>query len=146
MEVTETVQRPLPTRANDRDWNLFAPFWEATRNGELIVQECSVTKKKVWPPRFVSPYSPGADLLWVPVNRKGTVYTYNISNRGFLSYFEDKTPYSLVVVELEEGVRMLGKAVGVDPTEIHCGMEMEVAFEKINDEMTLVNWTPSERS
>ncbi|MFD1706269.1 Zn-ribbon domain-containing OB-fold protein [Siminovitchia sediminis] len=145
MEAIEVLQRPLPTRESDRDWDLFAPFWEATREGKLKVQQCTVTKKKVWPPRFVSPYSPGADLVWVPIEGKGKVYTYNISYRSFLSYFKDKVPYALVVVELDEGVRMLGNAVGMDLDRIHCGMEIEATFEKVNEDITLVNWKPVER-
>lgn len=145
MEATDALYRPLPTRENDRDWNLFSPFWEATRNGNLVVQECTVTKKKVWPPRFLSPYSPGADLIWVPIEGKGKVYTYNVVYRGFSPYFQNKVPYAMVVVELDDGVRMLGNAVEVDPTEVHCGMEMEVSFEKVNDDITLVNWKPFDR-
>lgn len=145
METTESLYRPLPTRESDRDWNLFTTFWEGTREGKLLVQECTVTKKKVWPPRFISPHYPGADLKWVPVEGKGKVYTFNVVYRGFLPYFEGKVPYSLVVVELENGIRMLGRAVDVDPEDVHCGMEMKVKFEKVNDNITLVNWKPLER-
>ncbi|GKV65260.1 MULTISPECIES: Zn-ribbon domain-containing OB-fold protein [unclassified Sporosarcina] len=144
MDTTGVLYRPIPTSHNDRDWDLFAPFWEATRSGKLVVQECTVTKKKVWPPRFVSPHSPGADLVWVPIEGKGKVYTFNIVYRGFLTYFDEKVPYAMVVVELEEGVRMLGNAVGMDPTKVHCNMEMEAVFEKVDDEI-LVNWKPVER-
>ncbi|WP_134700644.1 Zn-ribbon domain-containing OB-fold protein [Ammoniphilus sp. YIM 78166] len=145
----EELYRPMPNRNKDdwnRDWDLFAPFWEGTRRGELLVQECSVTKKKIWPPRFVSPYTPDAELRWVPVEGKGEIYTYNVVYRGFFPYYKDKVPYALVVVDLGNGIRMLGNTVGMDPTKVHCGMKMEVAFEKIDDEITLVNWKPAERS
>lgn len=146
MQTKEIHNRPLPTRESDRDWNLFAPFWKATKEGKLIVQECTETKKKVWPPRFISPFAPGAKLEWVPINTKGKVYTFNVVYRGFLPYFEEKVPFAMVVVELEDGVRMLGHAVGIDPEEVKIGMEMEAVFEKVNDKITLVNWKPIERS
>lgn len=145
----EELYRPMPNRNKDdwnRDWALFAPFWEGTRRGELLVQECSETKRKIWPPRFVSPYAPDAKLHWVPVEGKGEIYTYNVVYRGFFPYYKDKVPYALVVVDLGNGIRMLGNTVGMDPTKVHCGMKMEVAFEKIDDEITLVNWKPAERS
>lgn len=145
---SEGLYRPLPNRNKNhwaRDWDLFAPFWEATRRGELVVQECSKTKKKIWPPRFVSPYDPDAELRWVPIKGIGEVYTYTIVYRGFFPYFKDKVPYALVVVDLGEGVRMLGNTVGMDPTKVRCGMKMEAVFEKVNDEITLVNWKPVEK-
>ncbi|MGW8426411.1 Zn-ribbon domain-containing OB-fold protein [Peribacillus simplex] len=148
MENLDVLFRPLPNRNIDhwdREWDLFSPFWEAARSGKLIVQECTETKKKVWPPRFVSPYAPGAELEWVPIKGIGEIYTYNIVYRGFFPYYKDKVPYALVVVDLGEGIRMLGNTVGMDPTKVHCGMRMEVAFEIVNDEITLVNWKPSER-
>src|SRR5699024_10490881 len=123
---TELIySRPLPTRESDRDWNLFAPFWEATRNGELIVQECTTTNKKVWPPKFLSPFDTGAELKLVPIKTKGKVYSFNISYRSFIPYFEEEVPYGIVVVELEDGVRMLGNTVEMDPEDIQVGMEME---------------------
>lgn len=142
LQIMGNISRPLPTRPSDRDWNLFKPFWEATKQGKLIVQQCTKTKKKVWPPRFVSPYAPEAPLEWVPVGTKGKVYTFNVSYRGFLPYFNDKVPYASVIVEIEDGVRMLGNTVGINPTEVKIGMEMEAVFEEVNDEITLVNWKP----
>lgn len=145
----EELYRPMPNRNKEdwnRDWDLFAPFWEATRRGELVVQECSETKKKIWPPRFISPYAPDAELRWVPMEGKGEIYTYNIVYRGFFPYYKDKVPYALVVVDLGEGIRMLGNTVGMDPTQVHCGMKMEAVFEKVNEEITLVNWKPAEGS
>jgi|SRR5690625_1796973 len=144
MNDSVDLGRPLPTRKNDRDWDLFAPFWEATRNGELKVQECTVTKRKVWPPRFVSPHSPGADLKWVNIQGKGKVYTFNVVHRAFTPYLKDKVPHGIVVVELEDGVRMLGNVVGMDPTKVVCSLEMEAEFEKVDDEIILVNWKPTE--
>jgi uncharacterized OB-fold protein len=148
METLDTLYRPLPNRNQghwNRDWDLFKPFWEATRAGKLMVQECRETKKKVWPPRFVSPYVPGGELDWVPIEGIGEIYTFNIVYRGFFPYYKDKVPYALVVVDLGEGVRMLGNTVDMDPTKVHCGMKMEAVFEKVNDEITLVNWKPVER-
>jgi hypothetical protein len=127
-----------------RDWNLFKPFWEATRRGELVVQECVKTGKKVWPPRFVSPYDMDSELRWVPIEGKGEIYTYNIVYRGFFPYFKDKVPYALVVVDLGEGVRMLGNTREMDPTQVRVGMKMEAVFEKVNDEITLVHWKPAD--
>ena len=138
--------RPLPNRNNDdwnRDWDLFAPFWEGTRQNRILVQQCTETKKKVWPPRFVSPYAPGAALDWVEIEGKGEIYTFNVVYRGFFPYYKDKVPYALVVVDLGDGVRLLGNTTGMDPTTVTCGMSMEAVFEKVDEQTTLIHWQPA---
>jgi uncharacterized OB-fold protein len=146
MNGESVVLRPLPDRDSDwsRDWNLYKPFWEGTREGVLMVQECQVTGKKVWPPRFLSPFAPGTELKWATVPTKGIVYTFNVVYRSFYPYFNDKVPYALVVVDLGDGVRMLGNTVDMDPTQIQIGMRMEAVFEMVSEQVTLVQWKPEE--
>lgn len=145
MDNAASHYRPMPNRNyNDwnRDWDLFEPFWKGTKEGRIYVQECMVTRKKVWPPRFLSPFEPNAGLRWVEVAGEGEVYTLTVVNRGFFPYYKDKVPYALVVVDLGDGVRMLGNSQNIDPHEIHCGMKMRAVFEDVNEKVTLVNWEP----
>ena len=51
-----------------------------------------------------------------------------------------KVPYAVVQVKLEEGPRMFGNLLNVDPKDIKVGMQVEVAFEKVNDDVTLPQW------
>jgi uncharacterized protein len=143
-QVEMQVIRPLPNRDSDwsRDWDLYKPFWEGTREGKLFVQECTATGKKIWPPRFLSPYEPGSEIRWVEVGTSGVVYTFNIVHRAFYPYFKERVPYALVAVDVGDGVRFLGNTVDMDPTKVKVGMEMEAVFEKVNDEVTLVHWKP----
>jgi uncharacterized OB-fold protein len=48
-----------------------------------------------------------------------------------------KAPYSVVLVELEEGVRLVSNVVGVRPDDIGIGMEVEVVFDDIGEGVTL---------
>ena len=43
----------------------------------------------------------------------------------------------LALVELEEGVRMVGRARRLRPEEVEIGMPVRVDFERIDDELTL---------
>lgn len=133
------IYRPLP----NLDSELFGPFWKAAARGELVVQECSSTGKKVWPPRFISPYDPEAELRWVPIEGKGEVYTYNVVHRAFFPYFKDKVPYAIVIVELEDGVRMLGNTREINPSDVRPGMKVKAVFEKVDGQRSLVHWIPA---
>jgi hypothetical protein len=67
------------------------------------------------------------EIEWVPSSGKGKVYswvTYRQSpHPGF------KAPYSVVLVELEEGVRMVSSLTDYPPEKIHIGMPVQVTFE-----------------
>jgi uncharacterized OB-fold protein len=49
----------------------------------------------------------------------------------------------IALVELEEGVRMIGELVDVEPTAVAIGMPLELALTKIDDELTLPLWRPT---
>ncbi len=51
--------------------------------------------------------------------------------------FADVVPYSPVVIELEEGVRMVSWLVDVAPADIRIGLPVEVVFEDVTPEVTL---------
>jgi hypothetical protein len=54
-------------------------------------------------------------------------------------------PFVVALVELDEGVRMLGELVDVDPSTVRIGMPVEVALTRIDDELTLPFWRPVSR-
>ena len=51
--------------------------------------------------------------------------------------FAENPPYAPVVVELEEGVRMVTWLVDCPPDEIEAGMPVEVVFDDVTAEVTL---------
>ena len=51
--------------------------------------------------------------------------------------FRERLPWGVVEVELEEGVHLISNLVDCDADDIEIGMEVEVVFEAVNDEITL---------
>jgi uncharacterized protein len=60
-------------------------------------------------------------------------------------WFAARTPYAVVVVELEEGARMLSSVVGREPHAIRIGMPVEVTFDDLTPEVSLPLFRPAER-
>jgi hypothetical protein len=56
--------------------------------------------------------------------------------------FNSDTPYNVAIVELEEGPRLHTRIVGCSNDEIFIGMPVEVVFDRINDEVSLVTFEP----
>ncbi|HEY1852507.1 MAG TPA: OB-fold domain-containing protein, partial [Candidatus Binataceae bacterium] len=51
--------------------------------------------------------------------------------------FADKVPYSPVIVELEEGVRMVTWLTDVKPDQLKLGMPVEVVFDDVTPDFAL---------
>ena len=74
-------------------------------------------------------------LEWVESSGRGTLYSFSTVYRPQQPVFE--TPYTVVVVELDEGYHMLSNLIGVEPEDVEIGTPLEVFFEKKSDEITL---------
>lgn len=128
-----------------------APFWEATRRGELCVQQCPQTGRLIFPPRLRSPWAPSAGApSWVRVSGRGTIWSFAVPHPPLLPFYAERAPYNVVLVALEEDptVRLVGNLVSgregdlhsVDPATIEIGAAVEVVFQRVNDEVRLPNW------
>lgn len=52
-------------------------------------------------------------------------------------------PYTVALVELDAGVRMIGRILA-PPEDIAIGDRVEAAYEAVTAEVTLVHWHPSQ--
>ncbi|MGP0029282.1 MAG: Zn-ribbon domain-containing OB-fold protein [Acidimicrobiales bacterium] len=116
------------------------PFWEATREGRLVVQWCTACDKAIFYPRSFCPYCGGGSdggsvLEWRTASGRATVYAVTVENNPSATgtTFSDGKPYVVALVELEEGVRMLTNVIGCLPDEVHPGMAVTVTWEPLSD-------------
>ena len=63
------------------------------------------------------------------------MYTYVITRQPVNPAFRERLPWGVVEVELEEGVYLISNLVDCDADDIEIGMEVEVVFEAVNDEI-----------
>ena len=74
---------------------------------------------------------------WAKSSGKGKVFSWTTVTQPMMPAFADAVPYSPVIIELDEGVRMVSWLVGVAPDEIRIGLPVEVIFEDVTPEVTL---------
>ena len=70
----------------------------------------------------------------------GVVYSYALLHHPQHPAFSYPVP--AVLVDLDEGVRIVSNLVGIDPNQIRIGMEVEVAFEPAEDDMAVPVFKP----
>jgi uncharacterized OB-fold protein len=71
------------------------------------------------------------------------LYSYVIHHRPVPGF---TPPYSIAVVELDEGPRMLTNIIGCPqtPEALQLDMPLEVVFEPLNDEISLPQFRPTQ--
>jgi len=133
------AERPLPIRDE-----LNRAYWDGAQQGELVILRCRECGTYVHPPRATCSKCRYEALEPTPVSGRGTVYSWSVMHSTGNPGFEDKIPYAVLVVELDEQENLItiGNLVGADPSQLAIGTPLEVAFEKVNDEVTLPQWRP----
>lgn len=126
------MTRPLPAMTG-----LTAQFYEWCSRGELRFQRCSRCATFRHVPRDLCAECGSFDWEWARSSGNGTVFTYTIVTRALHPGFADAVPYAAAVIELAEGVRILGNIVDCPPGELRIGMPVRVDFERQSDAVTL---------
>ena len=116
-------------------------FWEGTRDGRLLLQRCTACATAYFPPRPFCPRCSCREVAVEEASGEGTLYSYVISHRPHRAF---DGPYSIAVVELDEGPRMMTNIVGCEqtPEALELDMRVEVLFEPITDDITLPLFRP----
>ncbi|MBF6355805.1 OB-fold domain-containing protein [Nocardia higoensis] len=115
-------------------------FWEGTKLGELRIQKLPDGSLRHPPvPAIWKDKSEQTD--YVVATGRGTVFSYVVHHAPKVP--GRQLPFVVALVELDEGVRMLGELRGIDPADVRVGLAVEVGFEQLDDDATLPYWKVS---
>jgi uncharacterized OB-fold protein len=129
--------RPVPT-----DWS--ERFWTALRDeGTFLLQRCGDCREYAGYPKIFCPHCYSDALDWEPASGRGTIYTYSTVTANPPSTFVDELPYTIAIVDLEEGPRFLTRLVNADPDAIECGLAVKLSLERVDDELTMPLFEPA---
>ena len=117
-------------------------FWDGNKAGELRLQRCGACGYAYFPPRPFCPQCASRDVGVFAASGKASLYSYVISHRPAPGF---SPPYSIAVVQLEEGPRMMTNIVGCPqtPEALRLDMPLQVTFEKLDDDITLALFAPA---
>ena len=136
---TKEGMRPLP----EPDDDLVAEFWEHCFRGELRFQRCGDCGTWRHLPRILCARCRSGSWSWEPSSGKGKVYSWTTTHQAIMGKeFPDDPPYAVLVVELEEGVRMVSGLRGLDPAKLAIDLPVEVCFEQATDDAKLPFFRP----
>lgn len=115
--------RPDPIQRIDT-----AFFWEACERGELVAQKCEPCNKLWHPPRPMCPDCHSLEKSVEKLSGRGKLVTWVRQVRPG-SFGFPESPIA-ILVELEEGLRLVSNLEGIDAGAVEIGMAVEVDFAK----------------
>jgi len=98
-----------------------AAFWQAAREGRLLVRHCNACGKPHWYPRVLCPFCMG-ETEWQTASGLGEIYSFSITRRA------GPNPFCIAYVKLDEGVTMMTHIVDTDLDSVRIGQRVKVRF------------------
>ena len=129
---TRPAMRPQVTRDT-------AFFWAGTAVGELRIQRCRRCGALRHPPGPMCPMcGEASDGGYVVAAGTGVVFSYVVHHHPPVP--DKQLPMVVALVQLPEGVRMVGEMPGIAPDQVRIGLPVRAAFVPIDDDLTLPAW------
>jgi hypothetical protein len=139
--MTESVSgTPLPEITDQT-----RPFWDAAREGRLVMQTCPHCGTVSFPPKPWCIECGSRDIDWAEVGPGGTVYSYTVSRSVAMNWpgWQEQLPVVLALVDVDRGARMYAQLVDCPPEEVSIGMRLEAVFVPLGEEVTIPKFRPA---
>ena len=102
----------------------------AQQRYRLVGEECDGCGERIFPPRDVCPHCEAPAQTPFAFSGRGEVYSYSTvyqAPQGFSEF----VPYTVALVQLEEGPMVAAQLTDVDAGDIQIGMPVEMVTRKI---------------
>lgn len=107
-------------------------FWAGCDRGVLLLQRCAACTRSFYYARRLCPHCGESDLSWEPSSGKGTIFTHSEVCVSFYGPdWQDQLPYTVALVDLEEGPRMLSRLLLEPGQQVKIGGKVEVSFVEV---------------
>ena len=120
------------------------PFWDSLKAHDMKLQRCQECSRWFFPPRTICPNCLSENVEWTAVSGRGRVYsavTYHISAHP--SFTPQDLPYNVSIIELDEGVHVMGNVIGLPTEQVRIGVPVSVSYDDVTDEFTLARFRPA---
>ena len=118
-------------------------FWEGTARHELRIQRCGGCGTLRHPPGPMCPVCgfarPGYDVA----AGTGEVYSYVVHHHPPVP--GRQLPIVIALIQLTEGVRLVGELLDVSPERVRIGLPVRVTFTEVDGDLTLPAWREDRR-
>ena len=101
--------------------------------GRFMLQRSRASGEFFFYPRVAAPVTGARDLEWVEASGRGTIHAVTIMRPK-----PPQAPYNVVLVDLEEGPRMMSRVEGLAPEAVRIGMPVQARIAAQDDKPLVV--------
>jgi uncharacterized OB-fold protein len=131
----QTGDIPLPVPSL-----ISKPYWEGCARSELLFQRCSDCNRATHTPAIMCAHCTSRNLTWERSSGTGALYSWTTVWRAQTPAFE--TPYTVLIVDLDEGWQMLSSLIGCEHDAATIGMRVRVEFHPLRKGAVLPYFRP----
>jgi uncharacterized OB-fold protein len=118
------------------------PFWEACAAGRLELQVCRPCGHVRYPISGICPRCLSPEFDWTPMSGRGEILSWVVFQRQYHPAWAAHVPYNVVLVQLDEGPRMLGNVLPLGRRDLSVGDAVRVAFDPAAPGLAIPRWEP----
>lgn len=112
--MTLAVEKSAGTRPWPPRQSAFTQvFWQALATGRFITTRCDACGKPSFPPKPFCPHCWSDRVEWVPLSPGGVIYSSTVIH-ATPAVFRGDAPYRVGIVDLDDGVRIATRVLGVE--------------------------------
>ena len=122
---------------------LDMPYWRHLAGGTLHLNCCNYCGAARHPPGPICPKCRSFNGSWKPASGKATLHSFTEVRHAVHSLLAAAVPYTVTLVDLEEGVRLVS---GIPPgrkVSLRVGMPLQCEVIKFDDKFALPYFVPT---
>lgn len=119
----------------------YGEFMEHIKKDELVALSCGDCDALIVPPKVVCPFCGSDNLNRINLSGEGSVYSYTVIHVPPPKFVND-APYTVAIVELDEGARITGRILDVDADNIESGMRVKLSHVDLDDDSVMIAFKP----
>jgi uncharacterized OB-fold protein len=126
------IGKPLPKVTAES-----AAFWQGCAEHKLLYQHCNHCGKAQFPFSSRCRSCFGTGLEWRRSDGDATVHSVTTVHRAPSPAFKAETPYTLALIDLAEGFRMMTCIRGEGHLDARIGDKVRIVYEALDENFTL---------
>ena len=139
-----SAEENRPTKMIGDPEGAAVEFYRRAAAGTLSIQHCASCARAQHPPRYRCPACGSNEFRWPVSSGRGRVFSWVLTHRPMdPAWAADGLPYVSVVVEMEEGVRVVGGLRGMDPADLRLDLPVVLEVEPAGEEFAFFYFSPA---
>lgn len=128
--IVKKVERIRPVENHDSKH-----YWQGLRDGKLLLQQCSSCQTLRHPPQPMCEQCQSLNWQTIESGCEGSIYSHTTIHYPEIPPFD--YPNSVVLVDLDEGVRIAAQLAGSKPEQIQIGQRVKAKIVEVQTDLSL---------